>query len=72
MDDIAGDSSSKHSLTTLVGRGLITHDFVGAFAIFFLTDSNGRASNAEKGTPANEVALTASESAADSLASSSQ
>ena len=71
MDEIVGDSSSKHSLTTLVGRGLIIHDFVGPLAVSFHTDPNGRASNAEKGTPSNEVALTASESAANSLASSS-
>ena len=48
MDDIAGDSSFRHSSAMVVGSGSISHDFDGALVISVFTDSSQRVSNLDK------------------------
>ena len=48
MDDVAGDSSFRHSLAIVVGSGSISHDFDGALVISVFTGSNERVSNLDK------------------------
>ena len=48
MDDIAGDSSFRHSLAIVVGSGSISHDFDGALVVRVFTDSNEKVSNLDK------------------------
>ena len=53
IDEIAGDNSSTHCLTIVVGSGSLAHDFEGALVISFCTEANGMLLNFEKGVPLN-------------------
>ena len=62
MDDIAGDSSFRHSSAMVVGSGSISHDFDGALVISVFTDSSQRESQTwiRPGVSANMVDLAGS------------
>ena len=53
IDEIAGDNSSTHCLTILVGSGSLARDFQGALVISFCTEANGMLLSFEKGVPLN-------------------
>ena len=67
IDEIAGDDSSTHCLTILVGSGSLAHDFEGALVISFCTEANGMLLNFEKGVPLNVENEQSSESVLDTL-----
>ena len=67
IDEIAGDNSSTHCLTILVGSGSLAHDFEGALLISFCTEANEMLLNFEKGVPLNVENEQSSESVLDTL-----
>ena len=65
--EIAGDNSSTHCLTILVGSGSLAHDFEGALVISFCTEANGMLLNFKKGVSLNVEDEKSSDSVLDTL-----